>query len=235
MKYVASCSGGKDSVATLILAKQHNEPLDMVIFAEVMFNENISGELPEHIEFIYNTLKPWVEKELGVPFIVLRSDRHFIERFHHTLCRGQNKGRKHGFPIPGRCMINRDCKLKPIKDFYKGFEDKEIIQYIGIAADEEKRLARLDDNKISLLDKYGYTEAMAADLCKEYGLYSPIYEFTARNGCWFCCNCRKAEWKHLIERHPDLFEKLIELEREDVVGKKITRDRTPSQVKEWVS
>ena len=27
-KYVASCSGGKDSVATLLLAAQHNEPLD---------------------------------------------------------------------------------------------------------------------------------------------------------------------------------------------------------------
>ena len=43
-KYVASCSGGKDSVATLLLAAQHNEPLDEAVFSEVMFDKNTSGE-----------------------------------------------------------------------------------------------------------------------------------------------------------------------------------------------
>ena len=52
-KYVASCSGGKDSVATLLLAAQHNEPLDAAVFSEVMFNQNTSGEVPEHRDFIY--------------------------------------------------------------------------------------------------------------------------------------------------------------------------------------
>ena len=35
-KYVASCSGGKGSVATLLLAAQHNEPLDEADFSEGM-------------------------------------------------------------------------------------------------------------------------------------------------------------------------------------------------------
>ena len=39
MRYVASCSFGKDSVATVILAKMHNEPLDEVVYCEVMFDE----------------------------------------------------------------------------------------------------------------------------------------------------------------------------------------------------
>ena len=46
-KYIASCSGGKDSVATLLLAAQHKEPLDEAVFSEVMFDQNTSGELPE--------------------------------------------------------------------------------------------------------------------------------------------------------------------------------------------
>lgn len=29
----------------------------MIIFAEVMFNESISGELPEHIEFVHKAAK----------------------------------------------------------------------------------------------------------------------------------------------------------------------------------
>ena len=56
-KYVASCSGGKDGVATLLLAAQHNEPLDEAVFSEVMFDETMSGEVPEHRDFIYD---PWM-------------------------------------------------------------------------------------------------------------------------------------------------------------------------------
>ena len=62
---------------------------------------------------------------------------------------------------------------------------EEITQYVGIAIDEPKRLKRLDDggkNKVSLLEKYGYTEEMAKNLCKKYGLLSPIYNFAPRGG-----------------------------------------------------
>lgn len=48
MKHVAACSFGKDSIATVILAREHNEPLDEVIYCEVMFDDEISGEVPEH-------------------------------------------------------------------------------------------------------------------------------------------------------------------------------------------
>ena len=65
-KYIASCSGGKDSVATLLLAAQHNEPLDEAVFSEVMFDKDTSGEVPEHRDFIYDRLKPFCEKELGI-------------------------------------------------------------------------------------------------------------------------------------------------------------------------
>lgn len=38
MKHYASCSFGKDSVATVLLALEHGEPLDGVIWCEVMFD-----------------------------------------------------------------------------------------------------------------------------------------------------------------------------------------------------
>ena len=46
-KHILSCSFGKDSIATALLALQHGEPLDELVYCEVMFNEEISGELPE--------------------------------------------------------------------------------------------------------------------------------------------------------------------------------------------
>ena len=32
--HIAACSGGKDSVATILLAAQHGDPLDEVVFSE---------------------------------------------------------------------------------------------------------------------------------------------------------------------------------------------------------
>ena len=73
------------------------------------------------------------------------------------------------------CVINRDCKMQPIHAYYKQFKNYDIVQYVGIATDEPKRLARLKEGQVSLLDKYGYTEDMARKKCLEYGLLSPIY------------------------------------------------------------
>ena len=69
--------------------------------------------------------------------------------------------------------------MRPIHDYYKQFKGYEVVQYVGIAIDEPKRLARLskkgNTDKVSLLEKYGYTEDMAREKCLEYGLLSPIY------------------------------------------------------------
>ena len=81
--------------------------------------------------------------------------------------------------------------MKPIRDYYKGFGDGDIIQYVGIASDEQIRLDRLKSNQVSLLDKYGYTEKMAHGLSRDSGLLSPIYEKNSRGGCWFCPNARE--------------------------------------------
>lgn len=118
---VAFCSGGKDSVASVIAAKQHGEPLDAVVFCEVMFDKDTSGEHPLHRDFVFEKLKPFVEQQIEVPFIVLHSDKTYVDFFRHINTKGVEKGRMHGFPIPGMCAINRDCKLKPIRKFLKEF------------------------------------------------------------------------------------------------------------------
>ena len=62
MKHVASCSFGKDSLATILLALEHGEPLDEAVYCEVMFDKEISGEVPEHRDFIYTTAIPALER-----------------------------------------------------------------------------------------------------------------------------------------------------------------------------
>lgn len=182
MKYIASWSGGKDSTASIILAHEHREPLNLIIFSEVMFDENISGELPEHIDFIKNKCIPLFES-WGYETKILHANRTYMENFLREPTRGKRfgSGLRIGFPMSMKCDINKSLKIKPIKDFYKTISE-DITQYIGIAIDEPDRLARLNGNNISLLGKYGYTEQMAFDLCKKYNLLSPIYDFTQRGG-----------------------------------------------------
>ena len=160
-KYVASCSGGKDSVATLLLAAQHNEPLDEAVFSEVMFDQDTSGEVPEHRDFIYDRLKPFCEKELGIKFTILHADKNYDDVFHHVITRGPHKGEVRGFAWAGMCAVNRDCKIPPVRK-YNAALSPDTVSYVGIAEDEPKRLARLDGiTKVSLLAKYGMTEADA--------------------------------------------------------------------------
>lgn len=100
---------------------------------------------------------------MGCPVYILHSKTDYVQSFNHIIKKSKkptNNGKKRGFPIGGKCGINRECKISPIHNFYKQFGNEEVYQYIGIAADEPKRLERLhkDSHKISLLEKYKYTE-----------------------------------------------------------------------------
>lgn len=208
MKYIASCSFGKDSLATILLCLKHGEPLDEVVYCEVMFDRGISGEVPEHRDFIYDRAIPFLEKN-GVKVVILRSATTFIESFYRVCKKGKCAGKIIAWPLCGKCCIQRDCKLTPI-NAYKQSLGRDVTQYVGIAYDEQERLIRLEAGKtISLLEQYQVTELDAVELCKQYGLYSPIYQFAPRNGCFFCPNAKMRELRHLYDHHPDLWNRLL--------------------------
>lgn len=209
-KHVASCSFGKDSIATVLLAIEHGEPLDEVVYCEVMFDDGISGEIPEHIDFIREKAIPAFAQE-GIKTVVLRSDWNYVKHFTAIITRGPRKGKIRGFPLCGFCTICRDCKLPPIRQYVKTLPPG-TVQYIGIAKDEQERLLRLNSGKVSLLDKYGLTEQGARELCQRHGLLSPMYAFTDRGGCWFCPNAKEKELRHLYDHHKDLWARMMELQ-----------------------
>lgn len=212
MKYIASCSFGKDSLATILLALMHGEPLDEVVYCEVMFDGTISGEVPEHHAFIYGRAIPFLERN-GINVVVLRSEMTYIDSFYRVLKKGRAAGRINAWPLCGRCCIQRDCKIAPINAYMRSL-GSGVVQYIGIAHDEQERLARLEAGKtVSLLKKYRKAERDAADICRRAGLYSPAYAFTDRNGCFFCPNANDRELRHLYDFHPDLWARLLECQR----------------------
>ena len=140
--HIAGCSFGKDSLAAILLAKEHGEPLDEAVYCEVMFDRDISGEVPEHRDFIYSTAIPALER-MGVKVVVLRSEQTYVGLFTGRVTRGKRKGMVRSFPLCGKCAVQRDCKVKPLER-YKETLPPGTVRYIGIASDEQDRLLRLD-------------------------------------------------------------------------------------------
>lgn len=192
--------------------------------SEVMFDKNISGELPEHMEFVHNKAIPLFEN-WGFEVEILHAEKTYMDCFNNIINQSRLKernGKRQGFPMALKCMINSRCKIKPIDDYLKSIHG-EYKQYVGIAIDEPTRLERLKKDKTqeSILAKYEYTEQMAYDLCKKFDLLSPTYEFSKRGGCWFCPNARDCELRHLRKNHADLWNILLRLEEEpNLIGDK---------------
>ncbi len=198
-------------MAQTIVAIENGEPLDENLWCEVMFDKDISAEVPEHRDFMYEIAIPKLERYYGIKTKVVRSEVTMVDLFYHVCTKGKSVGKRLGFPIPGKCMINRELKLKPMRDYINTIPG-DVMQYVGIAIDEPERLAKLKPGRESILAKYGITEAMATEISKAHGLYSPIYQFAKRNGCFFCPNANERQLRHLYENHRYLWDRLLELQ-----------------------
>jgi 3'-phosphoadenosine 5'-phosphosulfate sulfotransferase (PAPS reductase)/FAD synthetase len=206
--YIASCSFGKDSIATLLIAIEHNEPINEVIFSEVMFSETISGEIPEHINFINNVAIPYFEDK-GLKVTKLRAKKNYIDCFMHI---NKNRNKPQGFPLAKKCKIKSELKIAPIKSYIAKLKKKyNVIEYIGITADEPQRFSCLNENKISLLKIYGITQKESRNICEKKELLSPVYKYRTRQGCWFCPNARIREMARIKKTYANYWEELANL------------------------
>ena len=105
---------------------------------------------------------------------------------------------------------------KPVGDGRK----TNIVHYIGIAADEPKRIAKHIDkpDKILPLVQIGWDE----DLCGLESTYmdmlAPTYtDGQLRDGCWFCHNQGLNQMRNLRRKYPDLWAKLMKLDLDSPV------------------
>ena len=223
MKYIASCSFGKDSLAMLIKIKELNLPLDEVIYCDIRFDkESLSGEMPLMREFIPKAEKILYEK-YNIKVKRITSDVSFLEQFYKTKKRGKDIGNNYGFPYIIGSWCNDRLKLRPIKKYLKSFSEK-VIQYVGIAYDEPKRYERLNhETHIAPLYDLKITEKEAINICKENDLLSPIYETSFRGGCWFCPKQSISQLENLWLNYPELFNRLLELEKDSFNTFKVNR------------
>ena len=139
--------------------------------------------------------------------------RTYEKMFYHVPQRKntEKQGLIKGFP--GTCQAKWCVKLK-VKVFSQSSiaqgADTNIVQYLGIAADEPERIERHTRPGIVLpLVDIGWDEAYCRQWCEENDLLSPIYTTAARGGCWFCHNQSVNQLRLLRKEYPELWELLL--------------------------
>lgn len=214
MRYIASCSFGKDSLAMLVKIKELGLPLDEVIYVDIRFNdEQYSGEMPKQREFIPKAKKILKEK-YDIDVIEIKGDTTFVKQFYKIKHKGKHIGDNYGFPFTIGAWCNARLKLQPISKYLNSIKEP-YKQYIGIAYDEPKRYERLDKEKcIAPLYDLKITEKEAMEICRQNDLLSPVYNDSFRCGCWFCVKQNLKQLENLYKNYPELWNKLKEMQKD---------------------
>lgn len=108
---------------------------------------------------------------------------------------------------------------------------QNAIVYVGIAADEQKRLERLGENKNAPLVEWSVTEAEALNYCYDHGYEwrengYRLYDLLDRVSCWCCANKNLKELRNYYMYLPEYWERLKYLQSKTVrpmkgVGKNV--------------
>lgn len=223
MKYIASISFGKDSLAMLIEIIRRKMPLDYVIFCDIKFNDKISGEHPLMAEWIPKAEKILKEK-FNIDVIHLTANKNFTQQFYTKKNKGNHIGDNYGFPYVVGAWCNSRLKLAPINNFIKKIlkSGESVTEYIGIAKDEPKRLKRYkkietDKHKFITLADLDISENQAMEICEEYDLVSPIYKSISRGGCWFCPKQSMFSLYNLWKNYPEYYKMLEDMEKDSFI------------------
>jgi hypothetical protein len=198
-RHVCGISGGKDSSALAIYMR------DRIPDMEYFFCDT-GAELPETYEYLNK-----LEAVLGKPIARLNSEKgfdHWFEVFRGAL------------PSPQMRWCTKNMKIKPLEAW---LGDTEAISYVAIRADESNRKGYVS-TKPNIKTSFPFVEdgidhGGVLKILEEAGVGLPsYYEWRTRSGCYFCFYQRKAEWVGLADRHPDLFERAVAIERKVLIG-----------------
>ncbi len=207
-----SFSGGKDSTAMLLRMLEEKMPVDVILFCDTGL------EFPA----LYDHIRK-VERDIGREITTVRCEEDFEYLFAHKQIKRKPRSRnaqKYGIDRDGYSWAGpklRWCtevlKNRPREQYLQKLrEDYEVLEYIGIAADETHRINRKCNQKDGArlpLVEWGMTEADCLAYCKERGYdWGGLYEKMRRVSCWCCPLQSLAELRVLYRDYPDLWAQL---------------------------
>jgi len=189
---VLSYGGGVNTTALMVMLVRKEMPFDVAVFADT------GGEIPETYQYL-DVAQRYLERH-GVEFKVVRSKSGTL----YDTCKRRNV-------IPSKIWrwSTRDYKITPIHAYYRSL-GTHIREYMGIAYDEVGRMKASKEDYITsefpLID-WKMTREDCIAVIKSAHLPLPV-----KSGCYFCPFQDQHRWKELHDKHPELFEKALELE-----------------------
>ena len=214
--HAVSLSGGKDSTCLLLLMIERGMPIDAVISADTGME---FPEMYEHLARVDNFLY----RERGLHITTLRHPMGFewlmFEEPKQKKSSLENRARlgvsPYGNGWPGIRVRWCTGQLKTHlinKEVNRLKKEKNALHYVGIAADEAWRCKDDSQTRYPLVE-WGITEAQALQVCYDRGFdFGGLYEIYHRASCWCCPFQRIDELRKLRKYHPELWEKLMELD-----------------------
>ena len=207
VKHIVSWSGGKDSSAMLIRMVEEGMPIDDIVFIHVMATPTLGGEFPEMYEYIHR-----MERYIDRKITIVQSVLDFDTVFHRTYQKGKWVGNIYGFPRTCGAWCNSRLKIRTIHKHYKTYG--EHIRYIGLAADEPERIAKLEPFCRTPLAEWGMTEQDCIGFLKKRDMLNPLYQKFRRLGCWFCVKQSLGSLRVLRRDYPEYWAMLLEWDKE---------------------
>ena len=134
MKYIASCSFGKDSLAMLLKLLELNYPLDEVVYFDI-------GVEFDSIRNNAERMKPILANK-GVEFTILQPKEPFVYYMtEEPIVKKKTKeiqcGRKW---CGGTVRWGTFLKMEALKENNAKYGEEMIVEYVGVAADERHRI-----------------------------------------------------------------------------------------------
>lgn len=208
---VISFSGGKDSTAMLLKMIEKGIPVDIVLFCDTGL------EFPA----LYRHIRK-VEQNTGINVTIVKSDEGFEYLFaSKKIKRCSTKAiEKYGanrlgysWAGPQTRWCTERLKTQPREKFLRKLRSQyDVIEYIGIAADEHYRINRKCNQRENIrlpLVEWNMTEADCLDYCYRLGYdWEGLYTKMRRVSCWCCPLQSLKELRVLYDEFPDLWEQL---------------------------
>lgn len=198
--HVCSCSFGKDSLAMLLRLIELGRQIDLVVFFDTGMEFGAIYRLRDKIVALLN--------ELGIKYVELRAETPFwIQMLIKEVNPGTAKAHFGYEWCGGMCRWGTSDKVRMCQKYYaENYPNCEIYEYVGIAADEPKRI-KDDEHKIYPLVEWKMTENMCLAYCRHKG-YNwiedgvDLYDILDRVSCWCCCNKNLKELKNIYHYLP---------------------------------
>lgn len=209
-----SFSGGKDSTALVLRMIELGEHIDEVVCCDTY------KEFPAMYRHIEKVRK--VIEGSGIKFTMLKNEKTFDYYMFDYEPRRKNPkliGKKGlSWAGPNQRWCTSKLKIEIVGKYFKELsKTKQVIQCKGIAADEQYRLERKNnqqENHRHPLVEWGWNEKQCLEYCYSKGYdWEGLYELFSRVSCW-CCPLQPLEELRKLRNHfPELWEELKEMDK----------------------